>query len=185
MKESLEGFERWFRLLNFFWWLTGLPITSEKPRSLLYGMCTTWTVPMAALLGFWFLYMLCFEDMTLYMIIQQLWATLAVFQISIKFINRFHFWAEKDNLINWFRDIYVREYSPEYLPVIDKYLNRTNYQLKIAFWSVKWTIYIGPLKFNLCLLLQDLFGRICACGVLISNITVLYKNRRITHSFSS
>lgn len=136
MATNLEEFEVSFRRLNWFYWIAGLQLTTERPKSLFFTLITTWTVPSTLFVAVYFLYMIFFEDVTLFMMVQQMWASLALLQVIFRVLNRLNYWDEKDRLIGWYRDIFSRGCAQSYGDIFDTHLKSTNYQLKIVLVSV-------------------------------------------------
>lgn len=132
MRSNVQNYDRCFKRLDFFFFLTGERLTAKKPRNIGIGLLTNWTIYSTISVAIFFLYMLLLEYNNIFMTIQQTWGIMALLQISIRYINRATHWEDKENLIAWSRDIHVRKSCPEYEPIFDEHLKKTNHQLSLT-----------------------------------------------------
>lgn len=132
MEANLVEYERQINKLDKLFILTGLRLLAKKPRSVFFGVISNWVMPATLFVDFLFLYMILFEYTDLLTMVQHLWSMLAVILIIPRFCNRLVHWDDQVSLMEWFRDIYTRNYAREYQDIVDRHLKRTNFLLRVT-----------------------------------------------------
>lgn len=61
-----------------------------------------------------------------------MWALIAVSDIFVRAVRRMVYWDEMETLLNWFDDVFAQEYSPEYLEIVNKHLERMVYLIRFG-----------------------------------------------------
>lgn len=136
MKSNLSEFRSLVGDLDQLFWWTGRRLTAKKPKGVFMGLLLNFTVPMTLCADFLFVYMIFFQSSERFIVVQQMWAFIAVFQIFIRAVRRMVYWDEMETLLNWFDDLFAREYSPEYLEIVNKHQERMVYLIRLGIRSV-------------------------------------------------
>lgn len=136
MEAHLAEYDRQIHRLDIMFLLTGLRLFTKKPKNWLVAILYNPIIPGTAIVCNIFMYMIIFEFTDLLTMVQHVWAMLAMFLIIPRHFNRLVHWDDKKSLLEWYRDLYSRKYSPEYETIVSKQLEKTNYYLKLTLWSV-------------------------------------------------
>lgn len=80
-----------------------------------------------------FVYLLLFHTNDFFVIVQQVWASIAVAQVPSRCINFVVHWSEMEELLTWYQSIYSTKLRPEYQPLLEKHLEMQNREITMAF----------------------------------------------------
>lgn len=127
---TLLEFENVCLYLDMLYSLTGLRLTAKKPRSVLYGFISNWTILIIVLGSTISPYMLLYEEITFHVKVQHVWAFLAITLAPIRFANRLAYWDEMQDLLKWFRSLHTRTNHAEYNDIVTENLKTTNNIMK-------------------------------------------------------
>lgn len=132
MKSNLSEFRSLVRDLDEQFWWTGWRLSAMKPKSVFTGLLFNFTVPLTLCADFLFFYMIFFQTSERFIVVQQMWALIAVSDIFVRAVRRMVYWDEMETLLNWFDDVFAQEYSPEYLEIVNKHLERMVYLIRFG-----------------------------------------------------
>lgn len=141
--ENLAEYQRLFQRMNFFFWLTGSRITSQRSRNFFVALITNWNVPLTVCNISYYLYMVKYEPLTQMIMAQQVWSLLAESQTVIRFVNRQLHLDEMENLTTWFLGTYSAKYPSEYHDIFQKHQHKCNRLVNMAVLIVM-VVFIVP-----------------------------------------
>lgn len=77
-------------------------------------------------------YMIFVESTDFYVMVQHVWAIFVLLLIFLRCTNRLLHWEDMQNLLRWFRDIHTASYHLDYVTIVQKHLQATNFLLNDA-----------------------------------------------------